>query len=160
MLDFFVHASGEVHRYISRLTGGDQQLTEDIVQETFITLMRHHRAGDDSVMDVGWLITTARHRLIDHVRSRHRDQIRIQRHVVGDRADEPPLDLTAVSADQARWMLAHLPVRERIALALHTVEGMSVAEVADALDSSVEATTSLLARARRRLRRLVLESTA
>jgi DNA-directed RNA polymerase specialized sigma24 family protein len=60
MLDFFVHASGEVHRYISRLTGGDEQLTEDIVQETFIALMCHRRAGDGAEMGVGWLMITAR----------------------------------------------------------------------------------------------------
>ena len=158
MLDFFVHASGEVHRYISRLTGGDEELTEDIVQETFIALMRHHRAGDDAVMRVGWLMTTARHKLIDHVRARQRDQVRIRRHVAGEPEDAPPIDLGAVSAEQARWMLAQLPVQERVALALHTLDGMSVAEVASSLDRSVEATTSLLARARRRLRALVLEA--
>jgi len=158
MLAFFVHASEEVHRYISRLTGGDQALTEDIIQETFIALMRHHRAGDDAVMRVGWLMTTARHRLIDHVRANQRDQVRIQRHTAGEPVDEPAIDLGTISAEQARWMLAQLPLRERVALALHTLEGMSVAEVAAALDRSVEATTSLLARARRRLRASMLEA--
>ena len=60
MLDGFLRASGEVHRYISRLTGGDEQLTEDIVQETFIALMRHHRAGSDAELGVGWLMITDR----------------------------------------------------------------------------------------------------
>jgi hypothetical protein len=31
-LDFFRLVADDVHRYISRLTGGDVQLTEDIVQ--------------------------------------------------------------------------------------------------------------------------------
>ena len=35
MLTFFVRATEDVHRYVSRLTGGDVQLTEDIVQKTF-----------------------------------------------------------------------------------------------------------------------------
>lgn len=158
MLEFFLHASGDLHRYVSRLTGGDQQLTEDLVQETFIALLRHHREGDDEVLHVGWLKTTARHRLIDHARSRGREQARIERYLAGERVEEPPSDTGQVSAEHARWMLAQLPVHERVALALHTVEGMSVAEVAEALDRSVEATTSLLARARRRLRGLALES--
>jgi RNA polymerase sigma-70 factor, ECF subfamily len=158
MLEFFLSASEEVHRYVSRLTGGDQQLTEDIVQETFIALMLHHRAGNDAVMGVGWLMTTARNRLIDHVRSRLRERVRIERHTAGDELDVPPIDLATISADQARWMLAQLPLRERVALALHTLDGQSVAEVAVLLDRSVEATTSLLARARRRLRSVVLET--
>lgn len=158
MLDFFLDAADEVHRYISRLTGGDEQLTEDIVQETFIALMRHHRSDDAAEMRVGWLMTTARHRLIDHVRSRQREKARIERHAAGEPLDIPPIDFGSISADQARWMLAQLPLRERVALSLHTLDGMSVAEVAGLLDRSIEATTSLLARARRRLRALVLEA--
>jgi len=158
MLEFFMRASVEVHRYVSRLTGGDQQLTEDIVQETFLALMRHHRAGEVSVIGVGWLITTARHRLIDHVRATQRDQLRVERHVGGEQADVPPIDVTAISAEHARWMLAQLPIRERVALSLQTIEGWSIAEVASHLELSVEATNSLLARARRRLRALVEES--
>ena len=46
MLAFFIKASSEVHRYISRLTEGDHQLPEDIVQDTFIALLAHHRPGD------------------------------------------------------------------------------------------------------------------
>ena len=158
MLEFFLRASDDVHQYVSRLTGGDEQLTEDIVQETFIALLRHHRAGDDAVMRVGWLITTARNQLIDHARSQQRERARIARHVAGKEFDVPAIDFASISVAQARWMLAQLPVWERLALALHTVDGLSVAEVAVLLDRSVEATTSLLARARRRLRALMVET--
>src|SRR5688572_20642622 len=136
MLDFFVHASDEVHRYISRLTGGDESLTEDIVQDTFVTLLRHHRSGDDSVMSVGWLITAARHRLIDHVRSLQREQARLERAAAGVPHEMPPIEPGSISSDQARWMLSQLPIHERVALAMHTLDGMSVAEVADELDRS------------------------
>src|SRR5262245_60414086 len=122
MLDYFLRASADVHRYVSRLTGGDVQLTEDIVQETFIALFRHHRAGDDAVMEIGWLIRTARNRLIDHYRSRGRDQARMERHVAGAELESPGADFSAVTADQARWLLAQLPPQERLALGLHTVD--------------------------------------
>jgi RNA polymerase sigma factor (sigma-70 family) len=62
-----------------------------------------------------------------------------------------------VSADHARWLLEQLPLRERVALSLHTVEGLSVAEVAGELGMTVTAATSLLARARRRLREAMRE---
>jgi RNA polymerase sigma-70 factor (ECF subfamily) len=157
MLEFFLDASDELHRYISRLTGGDRQLTEDILQDTFIALLRRQRQGEDSTVTVGWLMVTARHRLIDHVRSRQRDEGRVRRHAVGEQREIPPIDAGSVSAARARWMLAQLPLQERVALALHTLEGMPIVEVAQELNRSVEATTSLLARGRRRLRSLMLE---
>jgi RNA polymerase sigma-70 factor (ECF subfamily) len=156
-LDVFLRASNDVHRYISRLTGGDRQLTEDIVQETFIAMLRHQRSHPDVEVGVGWLMTAARNRLIDQVRSRQRDEARVERHSATELRQAPPVDAAAVSDDQARWMLAQLPVYERVALGLHVVDGLSIAEVADQLGRTVEATSSLLARARRHLRSLALE---
>ncbi len=160
MLEFFLDASDEVHHYISRLTGGDRQLTEDILQDTFVSLLRRSRRADDSVVTVGWLMITARHRLIDHVRSEQRDRDRVDRHVSGESAVTPAIDVGSISADRARWMLAQLPLDERVALALHTLDEMSVAQVAIELGRSVEATTSLMARARRRLRSIMAEERA
>ena len=158
MLEFFLRSAEEVHRYVGRLTGGDVALTEDIVQETFIALLRHAREGTDVTMHDGWLMTAARCRFIDHLRSRHRESARVRRHLAGEMFESPDPDFGAVSTDQARWLLARLPVQERLALSLHTVEEYSVAEVAELIGRSLQATTSLLARARRRLRVLLLEA--
>jgi len=156
-LDLFLRAANDVHRYISRLTGGDRELTEDIVQETFIAMFRHQRSRPDVEVGVGWLMTAARNRLIDHVRSRQRDQARVERHAASESRDVPPIDAAAISDERARLMLAQLPDYERVALALHVVDGMSIADVATHLGRTVDATTSLLARARRHLRALALE---
>jgi RNA polymerase sigma-70 factor (ECF subfamily) len=156
-VDLFLRASNDVHRYISRLTGGDRSLTEDIIQETFIAMLRYQRSHPDVEVGVGWLMTAARNRLIDHIRSQQRDQARIERHSVSQAREVPPIDAAAISDEQARWMLAQLPLYERVALGLHVVDGLSIAEVATRLDRTVEATSSLLARARRHLRSLALE---
>ncbi len=156
-LDFFCSVADDVHRYIVRLTGGDVQLTEDIVQETFIALFRQRRDAPDIPIGVGWVMTTARNRLIDHVRSRQRERSRVARHVAGDVLDSPSPDYSTVSAEQARWLLSCLPEQERLALALHTVDQLSIAEVANLIGRSVEATNSLVARARRRLRNVLEE---
>jgi RNA polymerase sigma-70 factor, ECF subfamily len=158
-LDFFLHAADDLHRYVSRLTGGDLELTEDIVQETFIALLRHPREGRDALMQPGWLMTTARNRFIDHMRSRHRELLRLERHASREPAGSQEFEIAFVSAEQARWMLASLPPHERLALALHSVDGLPVSDVAAAIGRTVEATTSLLARARRRLRAMMMEST-
>ena len=156
-IDMFRLVADDVHRYVSRLTGGDVQLTEDIVQETFIAVIRQSRARPDVPIGVGWVMRTARNRLIDHVRARDRDRLRVERHVAGEELDTPASDFGTVSAEQARWLLASLPEHERLALALHTVDQLTIVEVAQLLGRSVEATTSLIARARRRLRKFVTE---
>jgi RNA polymerase sigma-70 factor (ECF subfamily) len=156
-LTFFRSIADDVHHYISRLTGGDVQLTEDIVQDTFIALFRQRSAFPDVAIGAGWVMTTARNRLIDHVRSQQRERTRTARHHAGEEAEARPFDYDLVSAEQARWLLRCLPEQERLALALHTVDQLSLAEVATLLGRSVDATTSLVARARRRLRNVVEE---
>lgn len=161
-VELFLDASAEVHRYVSRLTGGDRELTEDVVQDVFVTLLRRDRAGMPAPLTTGWLITTARHRLIDHVRSRSRDLARATR--AGAALTTSPGETAAtiedglVASDGARWMLAQLPLVERVALGLHVIDGLPVSAVAELLDRSEEATASLLARARRRLRSAVVQA--
>lgn len=145
------HAA-EVHRHLSRLTGGDRELTEDLVQEVVVTLLRHR--ADDGVERLGlpWLLTVARSRFIDHVRSAAARTSREERDHDGTFAGHLGVEVQVVDDDHARWMLSQLPDTERWALALAVVDGMPVTELAEVLGRSVEATHSLLARARRRLR--------
>jgi RNA polymerase sigma-70 factor, ECF subfamily len=147
----FDHAD-EVHRLLSRLTGGDAALTEDLLQDVFLTALRRQRTDDSVVVvDLPWLLTVARSRFIDHVRAASSRTRREERQFVADDA-AVPADVSAVSADQARWMLEQLPDVERWALALAVVDGMPIDELAVVLGRSTAATHSLLARARRRLR--------
>ena len=159
VIDFFRHVSTDVHRYVSRLTGGDRQLTEDIVQDAFFSLIRQSRNGLLVEVEPGWIMTTARNRFIDHVRSVGRETRRFDacQGTFGDGAARGWRDTEAgvLAADRARALLAGLPEQERWALSLQVVDELSVAEVAELLGRSVEATTSLLARARRRLRTIV-----
>jgi RNA polymerase sigma-70 factor (ECF subfamily) len=159
VIAFFRLVSAEVHRYVSRLTGGDRQLTEDIVQEAFLALVRQSRGGSLVEIERGWIMTTARNRFIDHVRSSNREDRRLDAYkgTIGDGAIRGWRDTEAgsLSADRATELLAALPEHERWALSLQVVDELSVAEVAALLGRSVEATTSLLARARRRMRTIV-----
>jgi RNA polymerase sigma-70 factor, ECF subfamily len=159
VIDFFRYVSNDVHRYVSRLTGGDRQLTEDIVQDAFFSLVRQSRNGQLVEVEPGWIMTTARNRFIDHVRSVDRECRRVDavQATLGDGASVGWRDTEAgvLSADRASSLLAALPEQERWALSLQVVDELSVAEVAALLGRSVEATTSLLARARRRLRTIV-----
>jgi RNA polymerase sigma-70 factor (ECF subfamily) len=157
LVTYFDHVADDLHRYVSRLTSGDRALTEDIVQDSFMSLVQHARQGGDDVSP-GWIMRTAHNRFIDHVRSSRREAHRITRVAAGDRNETPGPEMRAISGEHACALLAALPEQERWALALHTVDELSVAEVAAILGRSIEATTSLLARARRRLRAIVIEA--
>ncbi len=137
----------DVHRYASKLCGGDRSATEELVQETYLALVRHARANPTEEIGIGWLMLTCRHRFIDHERSRQRRQHRetvvaLQRPV---ESDAPP-DSGVLGA------LATLPVAQRTALVLRYVDDLPVDDVARVIGKSVRATESLLVRARTALR--------
>lgn len=148
------HAA-EVHRYLSRLTGGDRPLAEDLVQDVFVTLVRQSGDRDLGQLGLPWLLTVARSRFIDHVRSSAARATRETSDIARRTGNATEADIEVVSAESARWMLSQLPDDERWALALAVVDGMPVAELADVLGRSLDATHSLLARGRRRLRAIM-----
>lgn len=95
-------------------------------------------------LTIGYAITTARHKYLDHLRGEQRQERRLRLVVA---ADKSPM------LSQSTALLSDLPERERVALVLRYVDDLSVREVAATLSLSVHATESLLARARGRLRR-------
>lgn len=138
----------DVYRYASRLTGHHRAATEELVQETYLALVRHVRREPEEPVDVGWLIVTCRHRFLDDLRGSRRRQRRERlaedattAAAASPRTDDPRLDAVAV-----------LPSDQRAALVLRYVDDLPVPEVARALGRSVHATESLLARARTAVR--------
>lgn len=137
-----------VFRSAYRLTRADRAAAEDLVHETFLQLARTARDGDVEHIGVGWLVTTMRRRHFNHIRSDQREQRRLR--LVS--ADDVHRDQTSVDSD-ARDLLAGLSEREQSALLLRYVEGLSVADIAAAMDTTVRATESLLQRAKRKARK-------
>jgi len=145
----------DVHRYASKLCGGDRAATEELVQETYLALVRHARANPTEVVGIGWLMVTCRHRFIDQERSGQR-----RRHRETVVAMQRPTVVDAPSETGVMGALAELPVAQRTALVLRYVDDLSVDEVARSIGKSVRATESLLVRARTALRgRAALEWT-
>jgi len=141
-----------VHRAASRLCAGDRRLTEEIVQETYLALVRHLRSHPDETVGVGWLITTCRNRFLDQHRSntrRHRRELAAG--TVSESHTAPPV------ANETLALLAALPTQQRTALMLRYVDDLAVGEVARLLGRSVRATESLLARGRTALRSMTEE---
>ena len=115
----------------------------------FVAAVSALRRGVVESLTVGWMMTTARSRLIDHYRRLARMERPVQ--VVASRAAEEP-DGEVISADTVESLLSALPPAQRLVVVLHHLDGLPVPEVATLTGSSVRAIESSLARARRTMR--------
>lgn len=136
-----------VYGYLHRLCGGDTALAEDLTQDTWMRLAEALRDGRHDCADVRWLLTVARTRFIDH----HRRLLRGERKLRLV-ASTPEVHTTEPSAHDVLDALDGLEPMHRLVLVLRYVEDLPVPEVASAIDRTVTATNSLLARARTELR--------
>jgi RNA polymerase sigma-70 factor (ECF subfamily) len=62
LLELYERTIDDLFRYASRLTGGDRPMAEELVQDTYLAVLRRIRAGDVVAVDIGWLIVSCRHR--------------------------------------------------------------------------------------------------
>jgi RNA polymerase sigma-70 factor (ECF subfamily) len=135
-----------VYGYVLRLCGGDRTRAEDLTQDVWMALTDELRQGRTERADIRWLLTVARSRFIDQTRR----QLRAIRTLTLVATSEEHLD--PPTRDQVLDGLQSLEPMHRIVLMLHYVDDLPVTQVATAIDRSVAATTSLLARARVALR--------
>jgi len=141
-----------VLRYAGYVLRDDMQ-AEDIAQDTFIRLAK--KAPDwkeDSPSLRSWLFRVARNLCIDHMRTRRTTSIDAAEDIA-DARDGAAMERDIDMERSVTAALEMLPERQRTAIMLVHYEGLSGTEAGAALDTSVEAVESLLARARRTLRR-------
>lgn len=147
---------GRVHRLAARLLD-DASEAEDVAQELFLRLWQaapNWRRGEARVST--WIHTVTLNLCRDRLR-RRRPQLRIDETVEhllpADESAQPEHCLQSDQREQQlRAAIQALPERQREALLLFHFEGLDQAECAAALDVSVDALESLLARARRALK--------
>lgn len=132
---------------------GDQNEAEDVAQEAMLRLWRQApdwRAGEARIST--WLYRVIHNLCIDRLR-RRRPSVTIED--VPEPVDpEPSVLMRMAQTETSRAVaaaIADLPERQRQAIVLRHFEAWSNPEIGEALDCSVEAVESLLARGRRTL---------
>ena len=120
------------------------QDAEDVVQETFLKLLRHLDAGGEATNLRGWLFTVAAHAARDRQRRRTRWVPWLPAHD----AQVPPPVLPDEDGrlKSARAALRRLPGRDRLLLALRA-QGLSYRDIATAARIKPASVGRLLARA-------------
>jgi RNA polymerase sigma-70 factor, ECF subfamily len=154
LLALYDRALPQVYGYLVRRCDSTA-LAEDLTSEAFMAAATALLNGTVDEIGVGWLIGTARHKLIDHWRraERHRKALTL----VATEEHAPDPNDEAISTAHAHDVLAELSAEHRAALTLRYIDGLPVGEVAAALDRSVHATESLLQRAKSAFRQISAE---
>ncbi len=145
---------GRIVAYGYRMLG-DGAEAEDVAQETFLRLWRNIDTWRAEAPLIHWLHRVAYNLCIDRLR---------RRRTIPLDATPEPLDLSEDPAgtlhrlelaDAVAAAIGQLPERQRAAVVFVHQEGLNNIETAALMGISVEAVESLLARARRSLRKLL-----
>jgi RNA polymerase sigma-70 factor (ECF subfamily) len=138
-----------------RLTGSVED-AKDATQETFIRLHRKMGQIDSSRSAGGWLYTVAVNACRDIGRERQRSRlVPMDMGLVEPGANPEGLYSDQERESRFRAALKRLPEKERSALLLREMEGLSIAEVARILGSSETTVRSQICSARLKLRKLL-----
>jgi RNA polymerase sigma-70 factor (ECF subfamily) len=141
---------GPLLGFARRLLGGSDE-AQDVVQDSLARAHRSLIASDRPVALHAWLYTIVRNRALDVLRSPKRGHAELSDAVHA--APEAHCDpfAQAVQRDAMRRLvhdIQALPDRQRAALVLREIDGLSYEEVAERLHVTLPATKSLLVRAR------------
>jgi RNA polymerase sigma-70 factor (ECF subfamily) len=121
-----------VVRYAAHLLEGDIHLAQDVAQDTALQLWRHPEVPAQPGSIRGWLLTVARNNVID--RSRRRDRRPAETALTARALAAGPTaeDHAELVAAEVTWnaVLRVLDVRQRAAIELVYLQGLSVARAA------------------------------
>jgi RNA polymerase sigma factor (sigma-70 family) len=138
--------------YAARMLGGDRAEAEDVAQEAMLRLWKiapHWRQGEAKVST--WLFRVASNLCTDRLRRRRSTGL----DTIGEPVDEAPGVLAGMIEAQRALALEEgliaLPERQRQAVVLRHLEGLTNPEIAEVMEISVEAVESLTARGKRAL---------
>ncbi len=129
---------------------------EDIAQETFTRLWCKAPVWQDKGVSVkAWLFRVAYNQSIDQLRKQKSEYLADYDENIIDEAAfiESMMDMDANLAIQ-KLALDTLPERQRTAISLCAIKGFSNSEAAIVMGTSVEALESLMARGRRKLKKI------
>lgn len=138
--------------YCTRILGGDRAEAEDVTQEALLRLWKiapQWRPGEAKVTT--WLYRVATNLCTDRLRKRRTVDI----DAIEEPADtRPAVTERLIAEDRARALiaaLADLPDRQRQAVTLRHIEGLSNPEIGEIMQIGTEAVESLTARGKRAL---------
>ena len=161
----YARHKGATYRYFLRHAGGDTATADELHQDLWLKVIGARGRYEAQAKFSTWLYTLARHRLVDHWRSRHGVSLasledaaivtQAEESVAASRdVDDDPLHASIDAETRRRLVaaLADVPPLQRDAFLLHIEGGLSLDEIASLTATSGETVKSRLRYAYRRLR--------
>ena len=149
---------------------GSRELAEDLAQNVFLRVYRARKSYEPGAKFATWLFTIANNEAAKALRSQSRHhEVTLPSSDSGPMGSRPLDRMLQASSGQmparqlakaemrdiVRMALETLSERQRMAVLLSKFEGMSYAEIAEAMELSPQAVKSLLTRARENLREVL-----
>jgi RNA polymerase sigma-70 factor (ECF subfamily) len=154
LLRLYDDAAPEVFAYL-RARCGNRAVAEDLTADTFLAAVGQIERNGVQCVTVAWLIGIARHKLVDHWRRSARRPSTVtlddERGVESVATADEPWD-AVLDRQRVGTVMRSLGAHHRSALVLRYYDGLPVPEVAHHLGRTVDATETLLVRARRQFR--------
>jgi RNA polymerase sigma-70 factor, ECF subfamily len=124
--------------YVLRVLSGDRALAEDMCQEVFLRIHQALPKFDERCRFTTWMFQVAKHRVVDELRARER-RVRtpVQLESVPDLRLAAAPEESIESMDALWRAIGALPLDLRMALILRDVVGLSYAEIADSLETTL-----------------------
>jgi RNA polymerase sigma-70 factor, ECF subfamily len=132
----------------------DREAAEDLCQETFLKAMRFWHQRKEEASPSAWLYRIATNTAYDYLRRRRRIQFSSIYEGEPLACDGPAMEMLLDEAEPVRVALLQLPSIYRVPLVMHSCDGHSTQEIADALGCTNSAVKTRLFRARERFRQL------
>jgi RNA polymerase sigma factor (sigma-70 family) len=152
-------------RYFLRHAGGDGSVAAELHQDLWLKVIGARQRYAERAKFSTWLYTLARHRMVDHWRSRDGVTLAsLEDEAIATQAEESasamragnddPMDATIDAQARSRLVaaLAEVPKLQRDAFLLHIEGGLSLDDIASLTAASCETVKSRLRYAYRRLR--------
>ncbi len=155
--DCFKSTSGRVYGFLLRLTGGDKELSEDLVQETFRKAWQDwdKLRGRSGEARLAWLVRVASNAAVDIFRREKVARENWPEITELYRPDEVDAERQAITSSLMQRFVEvvnRMPPQRRLVAFLHWRCGWQNWEIAEALGITPGRVSQLLAAARRTLR--------
>ena len=141
--------------YMAKRTGGNRELTEDIVQESYLRALDHWNLKTVPDSPLAWLKRVSRNILIDYLRHKKWDAKSLSD---GHPDTGPRTAEDAFESLEIFLAITSLGRKKARILEAFYYEGMSVREIAGEMAISERAVEGLLRRARQSLKSLLPDS--
>jgi RNA polymerase sigma-70 factor, ECF subfamily len=134
---------------------GDFELAEEALQEAFLAAVEHWQEKGVPQKPGAWLTTTARRKAIDHIR-RERQVVMDPEQMENLLPVQAPEEQDEIPDERLKLIFTcchpALPEEQRIALTLHSLGGLTTAEIAAAFLVPVPTLAQRLVRAKRKIK--------